>query len=194
MNYLEILGTAVGLLYLWLEYKASIWLWVAGVIMPAIYLPVYYEAGLYADFGISVYYLLASLYGLVCWLATHRRQAARTDSALPPQLHHTPAAIYPRLIAITALLFVVIAWILTRFTDSTVPLADSFTTSLSIVAMWMLARKYAEQWLVWIAVDVASSALYIYKGLPFTSGLYALYAVIAFFGYRKWLRIIKQQS
>ena len=54
---LEIIGTLVGLLYLWLEYRASIYLWIAGIIMPAIYIFVYYNAGLYADFGINIYYL-----------------------------------------------------------------------------------------------------------------------------------------
>lgn len=62
MDYLEIVGTAIGVAYLYLEYKASIWLWIAGIIMPAVYLVVYYRAGLYADFGINVYYLLASFY------------------------------------------------------------------------------------------------------------------------------------
>ena len=56
MDYLEIVGTAIGVAYLYLEYKASIWLWIAGIIMPAVYLVVYYRAGLYADFGINVYY------------------------------------------------------------------------------------------------------------------------------------------
>ena len=63
MNYLEIIGTLIGLLYLWLEYRASIYLWIAGIIMPAIYIFVYYRAGLYADFGINIYYLLAAVYG-----------------------------------------------------------------------------------------------------------------------------------
>ena len=54
---LEIIGTLVGLLYLWLEYRASIYLWIAGIIMPAVYIFVYYDAGLYADFGINIYYL-----------------------------------------------------------------------------------------------------------------------------------------
>ncbi len=58
---LEIIGTLVGLLYLWLEYKASIYLWIAGIIMPAIYIFVYYNAGLYADFGINIYYLGAAI-------------------------------------------------------------------------------------------------------------------------------------
>ena len=63
MNYLEITGALVGLIYLWLEYRASIYLWIAGIIMPAIYIFVYYQAGLYADFGINIYYLLAAAYG-----------------------------------------------------------------------------------------------------------------------------------
>ena len=67
MNYLEIIGTLVGLIYLWLEYKASIWLWVANVIMPAIYVFIYYQAGLYADFGINIYYLIISFYGIFWW-------------------------------------------------------------------------------------------------------------------------------
>ena len=64
---LELLGTAVGIIYLWLEYRASIYLWIAGIIMPAIYIFIYYEAGLYADFGINIYYLLIALYGWIAW-------------------------------------------------------------------------------------------------------------------------------
>ena len=67
MNFLEIFGTIVGLVYLWLEYRASIYLWIAGIIMPAIYIFVYYKAGLYADFGINIYYLGAAIYGWTCW-------------------------------------------------------------------------------------------------------------------------------
>ena len=62
-QYLEILGVITGIVYLWLEYKASIYLWIAGIVMPAIYLFVYYNAGLYADFGINIYYLAIALYG-----------------------------------------------------------------------------------------------------------------------------------
>ena len=60
---LEIIGTLIGLVYLWLEYRASIYLWIASIIMPAVYLFVYYDAGLYADFGINIYYLWAAVQG-----------------------------------------------------------------------------------------------------------------------------------
>ena len=185
MNYLEVIGTALGLLYLWLEYRASAWLWAASIAMPAIYLAVYYQAGLYADLGISIYYILASVYGLFCWLRHHN-----TDSTSNLQIAPTPRRLYTPLTLVFIALFFAIGFILDRYTDSTVPWADAFTTALSIIAMWMLARKYIEQWLVWIAADVACAALYCYKDLWFTAGLYALYAVIAVFGYRQWKRMM----
>lgn len=187
MNYLEILGTVIGVVYLYLEYRASTWLWLASIAMPAIYLAVYYDAGLYADFGISIYYILASLYGIFCWMKG-RGQNDSAERALP--ITHTPKSFYTPLAIVFLAIFAVIWYILSTFTDSTVPCADAFTTALSIVAMWMLARKFVEQWLVWIAADIACAVLYAYKGLWFTGGLYLAYAVIAVFGYRKWKHLM----
>ena len=73
-NWLEILGTLTGMVYLYLEYKASIWLWVTSIIMPAIYIFVYYQHGLYADFGIQIYYLLAAVYGFAVWKLGRQQQ------------------------------------------------------------------------------------------------------------------------
>ncbi len=187
MNYLEVLGTAIGLAYLYLEYKASAWLWVASIAMPAIYLAVYYDAGLYADFAISIYYILASIYGMFCWL---KGRGCVDASGEALKITHMPKPIYATLSVLSSMIFVLIGCVLDRFTDSTVPWADAFTTALSIVAMWMLARKYVEQWLVWIVADMACSILYVYKDLWFTAGLYLVYAVIAVFGYRKWKRLM----
>jgi nicotinamide mononucleotide transporter len=92
-----------------------------------------------------------------------------------------------------AVLWIAMAQILINFTDSSVPWSDAFTTSLSIIAMWMLARKYAEQWLAWLVVDAVCVALYIYKGIYFYATLYAIYTVIAYVGYRKWLRLMQKQ-
>lgn len=185
MDYLEIAGTIVGLLYLWLEYRASIYLWAASIIMPAIYIFVYYNAGLYADMGINGYFLLASIYGWLAWI----RGSQKTEQA-DLSIRHTPIhTIFP-LFIIFLVAFFVIAWILVAYTNSDVPYLDSFTTALSIIAMWLLARKYIEQWLVWIVVDVVSCGLYIYKGLGFTAALYGIYTIIAIFGYFKWKRMM----
>jgi nicotinamide mononucleotide transporter len=187
MNYLELTGALIGLLYLRLEYKASIYLWAAGILMPAIYIFVYYESGLYSDTGNNVYYLLAALYGWVLW-----KRSNGMAEELP--IAHTPARVLLPVSLVLIAAFSFIAWLLINYTDSNVPLTDSFITSLSIVGMWMLAKKYVEQWLVWLVVDAVSCRLYVYKDLYFTSGLYGFYAVIAVFGYFKWKRMMNEAA
>lgn len=194
---LEIVGTVIGLVYLWLEYKANVWLWLAGIVMPAVYIYVYYKSGFYADMGINIYYLVAGLYGWALWLGKglrHKRNDDRSGGEKTLPISRTPRRMWPGILIAGALFFVAIAYILINFTDSSVPYGDSFTTAFSIVGLWMLSRKYAEQWLVWLAVDVMCCALYLYKGLYPTAALYGLYSVIAVFGYFEWLRMIKVQN
>lgn len=192
MDYLEIIGTIIGLIYLWLEYHASIYLWVASIVMPIVYIFIFYDAGLYADMGINIYYVLASIYGFVCWrwAIGLKRKENPTEEL---KISHTPIKFITPLSIISIGLTFALAYILISFTDSNVPWWDSATTSLSIVAMWLMARKYIEQWWVWIVVDVISAGLYLYKDLYFTAGLYALYAVIAYFGYKKWKELMIAQ-
>lgn len=189
INLLEIIGTAVGLVYLWLEYRASIYLWIAGVVMPAIYIFVYYQAGLYADFGINIYYLVAAVYGWIIW-----KYGNRKDPKTELPITRLPLKYLPALAAIFLIALLAIAWILIRFTDSNVPWLDSFTTALSLIGLWMLTRKYVEQWWAWILVDAVCCGLYLYKELPFTSFLYGLYTIIAIFGYLKWKQMMNNEN
>ncbi len=192
MNYLELIGTIIGLVYLWFEYHASIYLWVASVVMPIVYTFIFFDAGLYADMGIQIYYVLASIYGFICWKwAIGRKNKETVTDTL--KISHAPRRLITPLSIISIFLTFAIAYILISFTDSNVPWWDSVTTSLSIVAMWLMARKYIEQWWLWIVVDVISAGLYIYKDLYFTAGLYTLYAVIAYFGYKKWKELMVAQ-
>ena len=176
---LQIIGTTLGLLYLWLEYRANIWLWVVGAIMPLVHGVLYLTNGIYADAAMQLYYLLAGIYGLVVW----RRRPKHGESL---QIRHTPKVWYAKLFAVYALLHVALFYLLTEFTDSRVPMLDSMSTALSIVAMWMLSRKLVEQWLVWLVVDMISVGLYLYKGIPLTAGLYTLYCALAIAGYLRW--------
>ena len=79
-----------------------------------------------------------------------------------------------------------------NFTASTVPVWDSFTTACSVVAYWLLSRKYVEQWLVWLVVDVVTVGLYFYKDIPLTAMLYAVYSALAVVGYMRWRRMARQ--
>ena len=122
-----------------------------------------------------------------------RRRRVRARSR-PLSVSRMPRRLLLPLGLVTALCFAATAVLLVRCTDSTVPYGDSFTTALSVAALWMLSRKYAEQWLVWIVVDVVSAGLYFYKGLYPTGGLYLLYAIVAVAGYFKWLKLIRQDE
>ena len=180
------LGCIVGLIYIYQEYKASIWLWLTGIIMPVIYMFVYYEAGLYADFGMQIYYTLAAIYGFLYWKFGRKKGA-----------EEIPITRYPRQLILPSLLVFLVLWgalylILIKFTNSTVPVLDSFGNALSFIGLWALAKKYIEQWWIWIVVDIELAGLYVYKEIPFTAGLYAFYAVIAVAGYFKWRRSLPQ--
>ena len=178
---LQIVGTTLGLLYLWLEYKANIWLWIVGAIMPVVHGVLYFQSGIYADAAMQLYYVLAGVYGLVVW----KRQPNKSDHG---DIRHTPMNWIVPLVAVYAVLHIAFYFFLAECTDSRVPLFDSMSTALSIVAMWMLSRKLVEQWLVWLVVDMISVGLYIYKGIPITAGLYALYCILAVAGYVRWRR------
>ena len=189
LRFLDILGFVVGLVYLILEYKASIWLWLASIIMPAIDMVLYYKAGLYADFGMAIYYCLAGVYGYMSWKWFKRSDQRSEQRGERPVTRYKRAHILPSAAALLLLWFG-IWWMLTHWTNSTVPVADAFTTALSIVALWALAQKYAEQWLLWLVVDVVCCILYVRKGIPFKAAIYGLYTVVAIFGYRKWLKMV----
>ncbi len=191
LHWLDIFTTILGLVYIYLEYRAHIALWVVGIIMPAFDVALYWQAGLYGDAGMAVYYTLAAVYGYAVWKFGHKRHQ-KADQPLP--ITHMPLRLYGPAVLFFVVAWGVTYWVLVTFTNSNVPVLDAFTNALSFVGLWALARKYVEQWVFWIAVDVVSSALYVYKGIPFKGGLYALYVVIAVMGYYKWIRMMKEEQ
>lgn len=217
-HWLDIVTTILGLIYLVLEYRASIALWVVGIVMPAMDIYLYWSHGLYGDAGMAVYYTLAAIYGYAVWkfgakwkrmLKRKASEAAGSDKALDTDgsdkavdaaggsSEELPITFFPRRLILRTLGFFLLAWaatyyVLVAYTNSTVPLLDAFTNALSFVGLWALARKYVEQWLFWIAVDVVCCYLYVVKGIPFKAGLYGLYVVIAVMGYIKWKGLAKK--
>lgn len=235
-HWLDIVTTILGLIYLVLEYRASIALWVVGIVMPAMDIYLYWSHGLYGDAGMAVYYTLAAIYGYAVWkfgakwkrmLKRKASEAAGSDKALDADgsdkavdvagsdkavyaagsdkavdaaggsSEELPIKFFPRRLILRTLGFFLLAWaatyyVLVAYTNSTVPLLDAFTNALSFVGLWALARKYVEQWLFWIAVDVVCCYLYVVKGIPFKAGLYGLYVVIAVMGYIKWKGLAKK--
>ena len=185
-HWLDITTTVLGLAYILFEYRASIWMWAVGAVMQILGIVLYYQKGLYADCGMEFYYLAMTAYGWWNWKTRPLSEGAKEE--LP--ITHIPVRLALLWTMIFLLLWALIWWLLTTFTDSTVPVADAFTTALSLVGIWALAHKYLEQWFVWIAVDVVTCALYFHKDIPFKASLYALYVIIAVFGYFRWRRMM----
>ena len=186
---LDIFTTVLGLIYIWLEYRAHVALWVIGIIMPALDIILYWQHGLYGDAGMACYYTLAALYGLYVWKF---RKTKNLKQELP--ISHMPKRQYLPATAGFFIAWGVVYYILITWTNSTVPVLDSFTNALSFVGLWALARKYLEQWLFWIVVDVVCCVLYIQKGIPFKAGLYGLYVLIAIAGYYKWKKMMSKDA
>ena len=184
---LDIFTTVLGLIYIWLEYRAHVALWVIGIIMPALDIILYWQHGLYGDAGMACYYTLAALYGLYVWKF---RKSKNLKQELP--ISHMPRRQYLPAMVGFFVAWGVVYYILITWTNSTVPVLDSFTNALSFVGLWALARKYLEQWLFWIVVDVVCCVLYIQKGIPFKAGLYGLYVLIAIAGYYKWKKMMSK--
>lgn len=184
-HWLDIVTTILGLAYILLEYRASAWMWLVGFLMQSLGIVLYYQKGLYADCCMEFYYLGVTIYGWWRWVKP------KANSQKPIAISRFPKKLILPWLTIIAVVWAIIYWLLVTFTNSNVPLADSFTTALSIIGIWALAHKFLEQWFIWIAVDVVTCVLYFYKDIPFKASLYALYVVIAVFGYFKWRKMMK---
>ncbi|HCC71984.1 MAG TPA: nicotinamide riboside transporter PnuC [Bacteroidales bacterium] len=187
-HYIEVFGALTGIIYVILEIRQSIWLWPLGLITSVIYIWVFFTSKFYADMGLQTYYVLISIYGWYWWLKGGKKY--KKDSLPVTNISMKLAAI---LLFVFLALFVLIWFILVKYTDSPIPIGDAFTTALSVVATWMLARKIIEHWVLWIIADLVSIGLYIYKGLFPTVILFAVYTVMAVIGFREWRKTVNME-
>lgn len=185
-NYIEIVGALIGFAYIYFEIKQKIWLWPCGIVMALFYIYIFFESKFYADMSIQFYYIGVSIWGWHLWLKKSERDNTHEISTLSRRLGL-------RLLSVTTLIYCVISYLLIYYTDSPMPYWDSLTTSLSITATWMLARKIIEQWLVWIVVNFISVVLYVIKDLHATSILYFVFGVLAIVGYYQWKNTLAHQ-
>jgi nicotinamide mononucleotide transporter len=179
MDSMELLGFATGGVCVWLAARENIWNWPIGLANNIFYLVVFWRAGLYADSGLQIFYFAIGVYGWWMWA-----RAGLGHRELPAT--NIPAAQSTLMLVVTVLCAVLLYIGLRRYTNSTVPLGDAITTALSLVAQYMLGRKWLENWLVWIAADVIYVGLYGYKHLYLTALLYAIFIAMCIAGYRTW--------
>ncbi|MCX6239168.1 MAG: nicotinamide riboside transporter PnuC [Bacteroidia bacterium] len=181
-NKVELSGTIFGLIYVWFSIRQSLYTWPAGIITSLLYCWIFFTAKFYAGMGLQGYYVAISIYGWWSW-----SHGGQTGSAVE-KLHvsYTDTSLWIRLFVLNLLLTLLMYYLLGRYTDSPIPFGDALTTSLSVIATWMLARKKIEHWLIWIFIDMVSAGLYLYRGLYPTVFLFMVYSVMAGIGFYEW--------
>jgi len=186
-NWISIAGAIIGLTYLFLEYKANVWMWAASIVMAVFYIYIFYTTKLYASMVIYIYFFLASIYGWVVWVIRNRDKETGEEIIT----HVDKKYIVPIIIAVT-LVFVIIYLALIQFSKNQmiVTIGDSLTTSLNIVALWMVSRKWAQQWLLVIPANLISSCLLFIQHDIMSGILFFIFFVVSIFGYFNWKRKI----
>lgn len=180
-NWTEVLGFGTGVLCVWLAARRHVANFPLGLANNVVFLVLFVSTGLYASAGLQVVYGALALHGWFRWTTRDEREAE--------YIARTPRRHVPYLVGAGVALAALLTVVLTRWTDSTVALADASITAASLVAQYLLNRKRIENWWVWMAVDVAFVVLTASQGLYVTSLLYVIFLVICVYGYRSWLAI-----
>ncbi len=179
LSLLETTAAIFGVLSVLLARYAHVGVFPTGLVSTLLYIYICFGAGLYADMGVNAWYASMSVYGWWRWTRPVPGQAV-----LPIAFANRRNWRIFTLLSGGSLL--AIYFLLTHYTDSTVPFADAFTTALAIGGMYLMAEKKVENWIAWVVVDVASIFLYAYKGLPISSMQFVIFTVLALWGWHSW--------
>jgi nicotinamide mononucleotide transporter len=179
MDPFELTASALGICCVGLTVRQNIWCWPFGAVMVAFYACIFWKSKLYADAGLQVVYFVLQFYGWYEWL--HRDPEGKTLC-----VRRASATLLLGLLALGAAGTLGLGNALGRWTDQSFPYADSAVTVFSLIAQWMMARKFLENWALWFGVDVLGVGIYFAKDLYATSALYGVFLVMAVFGHRAW--------
>lgn len=198
MSWLELTAVVFSLTYVFLAADENIWCWPAALVSVSIYIYLCLEASLYAETGLQVFYWIMAIVGWRSWNKRKRGLSATKNPTEGKTLNVLPIRTWPlqahlKVILLNTAGTVLLAWLLSTYTQAANPYLDSFTTVFSLFTTWMVTQKILENWLYWIVIDAASVFLYASRDLYLTSFLFFLYTLIAIGGFWKWYKQFKMQ-
>lgn len=186
MTVLEILAVVFGLLSVYFTVKQKIWCWPTGLIMVGIYIYIFFNVKLYSDMMENVLYVFLQIYGWYFWVYGNKN---KKNTVPVTRLKATGIVFWSMIIvAGTAIL----GFIMATKTDASLPYLDALTTVMSLTAQIIMSQKKLENWVLWITVDVLALFIYSYKGLYLTTGLYAVFLILAISGFIEWRKSMKK--
>lgn len=184
---LEFVAVVFGVVSVFLSVRENIWSWPTGIVNNTLFFVLFYKAGLYSDMGLQVVYFCLSVYGWYEWL-----YGGKGHTAL--KVSKTPRRLWLILGGIALVTWASLARITSRLPGASLPHVDAATTTTSLVAQWMMTRKLLENWVLWVIVDVAYIAMFVFKGLYLTAVNYAIYLVLAASGYIAWKQSVTRSN
>lgn len=176
---IEIIAVAFGLAYIVLAAKENAWCWPAAFIGTGTSVYLFWDGKIYMESLLNIYYLLMAVYGWWQWCYGGADKSTLRISRFT-MVQHCVA------ISLVIILTLISGYFLSAKTDAALPYLDSFTTWSAVITTWMVTRKILENWLYWILINSAAIYLFVERGFLLYAILYALYIVIAVFGYRQW--------
>ncbi|MEO7041946.1 MAG: nicotinamide riboside transporter PnuC [Gemmatimonadaceae bacterium] len=181
---LEAIAVFFGIVSVYLSTRENIWSWPTALINVSLFSALFLRSGLYSDTGLQVVYFVLSLYGWYEWLYGG---AGRTAIAVS----RTSSKTWVVLGGLAVIMWGLLGTITSRLPGTALPYVDAATTTVSLIAQWMMTRKLIENWLIWIAVDVVYVGMFIFKGLYLTAFNYGIYLALAALGYIAWKRSLE---
>lgn len=187
MSVLEVVAAVFGAVSVWLSTRQHVASWPTALVNVLLYVIVFHRARLYADMGLQFVFAALSVYGWWEW-----KFGGANRTVLP--VSRVPRRWWPGLALGTAAFGLGLGYLLATRTAAAAPYLDSALTATSLLAQWMMTRKYVENWLLWIAVDVLYVPLYLSRQLPATAVLYAVFLALAVRGWRDWRRDLRTRE
>ena len=187
---LEWVAAGLGLINVGLLIFRSVWNYPFGIASVAVYIFVFFESRLYAESGLQVFFVFAQLWGWWLWLKVGDEDA-QGSGRVPVRWLDWPSRVV--WLMVTAAVSLNIGWLMHRYTNAAMPFADSAIAGASVAAQILLAYRRIENWMLWIAIDVAAVLVYITRGLYPTAGLYGGFLVMSLFGFKEWVEAERRQ-
>jgi nicotinamide mononucleotide transporter len=180
--WMEIAAVVFAIIYLLLAVKQDVKCWFAAIISSILYFFIMYDAGLYMEAYLQIFYIMMAFYGLQQWRSV--------DTDAPQFIVRTwDKRTHIKIITLIVIMTLISGFLLEKYTNAILPFIDGLTTWGAIVATYMVAKRLLENWIYWFVIDFISIFLFMSRGLFLTSGLFFIYLVIIYFGYMSWVKI-----
>ena len=186
---LEFFAAVLGVISVWFAKKNKILVYPTGIISTLIYVWILFKNQLLGDLIINTYFFLMSIYGWFFWSRKSEGNFQNNISRL-----NLNESIFGIIIFIFSFISVKFIYNISNWQESYVSSIDTLTTAIFCSAMWFMARRKIEHWILWIIGDIVSVPLYIYKSLYFTSIQYLIFTIIALLGFFTWLKEINKKK